>query len=950
MKVFALLFQIMVFLGAVETLYALLLVAYKKPSENARNLLLTLSCGFVNILAYTFEIHSHEVETMLYTMKLGYLFKIFAVFAYLYFVASYCRIKLPDWVMRGLVVFSAWELILIYTCQYHTFFYREIALCTDGLVPYLDVEPGIFYYVLVVVLVVTMLGFVHMLGKRMKESVDKEERRRTKMLLIAGGIPVLGVIIQVAFQIKSIDMIPISYGLSAAHLLILVQKYGLLNTMDIAKESILENTKDGLLVVDPAYHLIYANQIVTEVFPDIYQLRTDEEKRRFVDLFQKPESIYINDRAYMEIRVSQLYEGGKLCGYIAWIFDMTFINQYTEEIIKLKEQAEMANQAKSAFLANMSHEIRTPMNAIIGFSELILQKSREKETIEHAFDIKRAGKNLLHIINGVLDISKIEVGDMQLIEEPYYTQSLVADTVAVMELQAKEKGLTLVTDISEKLPYQMIGDVSSLREIMINVLNNAVKYTEEGGVTLKVYCVETKVLELHIEIVDTGIGMKEEDMEKLFVKFSQFDQWKNRSVEGTGLGMAIVKGLTEQMKGTIEVKSQYGIGTKVSIMIPQKKVDERTIESEAVPMEELEEKMEFEFTTTARVLLVDDNEVNLRLTEGLLRKYAIEADAAYSGKQAIEMVQKNQYDLIFMDHMMPEMDGVETMQRIRNLGPRYEHWKIVALTANAISGVREQMFQAGFDGFLTKPVNIYDLEKSLLHMLPSDLIIKRPKREKLSEEEQEEFFELQDKLKHFKVREGLKYCGGSITEYKKILHIIYRNASQRAEQIRQFFQEKDYERYTIEVHALKSSAAGVGAQELSELSRKLEAAGKRGDISYIQQNTEYLLMLQKVACFEIGQALGELTENRPERNAADDKGAEELTETEEDLVPRSEVKELLQNIDKLVEAFELDKAEEILKEMLTMNLEQESRDQVITCKEYLDNLELQNLHDSVIHF
>ena len=613
----------------------------------------------------------------------------------------------------------------------------------------------------------------------------------------------------------------------------------------------------------------------------------------------------------------------------------------------LKDEAEKANRAKTTFLANMSHEIRTPMNAILGFSELILQQAGNPAlTQEYAFDIMRSAKNLLHIINEVLDISKIEAGKMEIITEIYYTQSLLEDVSLVIANQAKEKGLEYKASIDASIPYRMRGAVSSIREVLINIMNNAVKYTKEGEVSLDVRCKwrTEKQIQLEITATDTGIGMKKKDVETIFDKFSQFDTKANRNVEGTGLGMAIVKGLVEQMEGEIKVESEYGKGTKITICLLQEIVDERPIGDISLSLIELEEK-EFHqaFITTAKVLIVDDNEINLKVTAGLLQKYGIDADIADSGESALEYIQNRPYDLVFMDHMMPGMDGVETMLRIREMDKgKYQQLPIIALTANAIAGVKEDMLTLGFDGYLTKPVDTRELEKMMLDILPKtkisyidaayiNSVAKNDGTKAVVKKETAE----PDILQHFDVQAGIKNCGGTLDEYYQVMDVVLKHGKKRIEKLKQLMADKDYKNYTIDVHALKSTAANIGAMELSQMAYEQEMAGKAENYAFLEEHFEELLAMYETILKEIAKArkneeylqkesageqqaavVGEVAAKEPVAASSETEPAP--AESAASAFSDEELHTLLSNVVEMLDDFEMDKAIEMLKQMVQL--------------------------------
>lgn len=401
-------------------------------------------------------------------------------------------------------------------------------------------------------------------------------------------------------------------------------------------------------------------------------------------------------------------------------------------LARMEEQrAIAANEAMSNFLANMSHEIRTPINAVLGMDEMILRESDDERIIEYARTIEGAGRTLLSLINDILDFSKIEAGNMEIMESDYELSSVLNDVVSMIQIKAEQKNLKLAVNVNPSTPEKLHGDEMRLRQIMINVLNNAVKYTNKGKVTLKITFDQAGEdrINLIIAIADTGVGIREKDMDKLFGKFQRLDQNKNRTVEGSGLGLAIVHHLLELMDGTIDVHSVYGEGSTFIISLPQEVVsnepvgDFRSKVSKTLP--ETPKYKESFRAPKAKVLVVDDTPVNVVVVKNLLKKTRIQVEGAGSGMECLEKVQKEPYDLIFLDYRMPSMDGIETLKRLRELpdNPNADT-PVVALTANAISGARERFIREGFDDYMTKPIDVGSLETTLLTYLPKGKIVR----------------------------------------------------------------------------------------------------------------------------------------------------------------------------------------------------------------------------------
>ena len=417
------------------------------------------------------------------------------------------------------------------------------------------------------------------------------------------------------------------------------------------------------------------------------------------------------------------------CGMLSIIaVDNTrMIRNNMEEMERLMHEAEESNEAKSTFLANMSHEIRTPMNAICGMADMLLDEELTEQGREYALTIKSSGDGLLSIINDILDFSKIESGKMPIIPEEYYFASLIRDVVSMMEVRVKDRPVDLVVRVPDSAPRMLYGDTGRIKQILINIMGNAVKFTHEGTVTLEVLWQETEqnMGRLTFSVTDTGIGIRKEDMAKLFDSFEQVDMKKNRGVEGTGLGLSISKLLVESMGGHISVESTYGEGSTFTFDIVQKVIDAAPCEYSKRRRGVEHRQLSVDFAAPdAKVLVVDDNKVNLRVAAGLLKKFGITPDLVDNGQDSVDIMRgQAHYDLVFMDHMMPGMDGIEATGLIREIGTPYtDSLPVIALSANAVQGMEKEFLEGGMNDFLPKPIDLAMLGAILRKWLPGDMI------------------------------------------------------------------------------------------------------------------------------------------------------------------------------------------------------------------------------------
>ena len=513
-----------------------------------------------------------------------------------------------------------------------------------------------------------------------------------------------------------------------------------------------------------------------------------------------------------------------------------------DELEKAKTEAENANKAKSQFLAKMSHEIRTPINAVLGLNEMIVTESKDEKIKEYAEDVKASSELLLSLINDILDSSKIESGMMELLPVNYSIGSLLNDIYNMISLKAKEKNLQMVFDIDPEMPREYFGDDKRIRQVLLNLLTNAVKYTNQGTVTLKVSCtVQGDMAILHYVVKDTGIGIRKEDIGKLYDEFQRFDSDRNRNVEGTGLGMKITQQFLKLMGSELKVQSEYNKGSEFSFDLEQKIVNEAALGDFRGKIMKSKNRKRLEFMAPdARILVVDDNKMNLKVFKGILTQQQLQITTAESGRQCLEMLKDRKFDMIFLDHMMPEMDGIETFHLIQ-AQRLCEDTPIIMLTANALVGDREMYLEKGFSDFLSKPIVPDKLDAMLLKYLPEtkvqiseeleevvkELRAERKKEKKNTNLSPEEFLErLEQELPELDLEEGLTTSVGNEELYMELVEEFVKLRIKK--ELERFYEESDYKNYCILIHSFKNNAYSIGAKKLGDLAFELEKRTREG--------------------------------------------------------------------------------------------------------------------------
>uniref|UniRef100_N2A8P7 Circadian input-output histidine kinase CikA n=1 Tax=Eubacterium plexicaudatum ASF492 TaxID=1235802 RepID=N2A8P7_9FIRM len=706
----------------------------RKPSRQQQYLLFVIIALCTNFVGYLLVLEATTLTEALQAVKFSYLGKPFIVLCLFLFVMHTCKIPIPRWLETVLTFVHVFVVLCVLTCENHKLYYNSIAYVQDGFFPHLVLGHGIIYNLHCLLMLAYALIMIFVCASCYIRTNKDMEKKQSAYLMIMVLIAMAGYGIFLSGVTKGYDITLIACLIDSLLLSVLIFRGGIFDALTLAKELAMDALAEGIVVVDIDENILYFNEKAEQIYAQI-TLGKAEKVLEDMDTRILDKKMLERDRDIYAVSSYMIERENIYYGRMYVLTDITDSYHYTQrvkeqaEIMKeLKDQAESANEAKSVFVSNMSHEIRTPMNAIVGLTEVLLRKKRDPEDEKYLLNIQSSGNALLKLINDLLDFSKIEAGKFEISEDTFDIAQMLRDIQVIGTTRIADKKVRLIMDVDENIPRLLYGDALRIRQVIINIMNNAVKFTDEGSVTVTVRQQkrEAEKIQLYIAVKDTGQGIHKDDLKRLFDAFTQVDIKKNQGKEGTGLGLAISRQLVEMMGGELSVESEYGAGSNFYFSVWTGIESEETVGCFAEvrqPTDEEEDADEvFTFTAPqARILLVDDNEINQEVAKALLEPYGMRIDLASNGKVALEQIQKESYDLVFMDHYMPVMDGVEATKRIRALeGERYKHLPVIALTADAVQGVREEFFAAGMNDFASKPIEMEDLSRVLCKWLPKE--------------------------------------------------------------------------------------------------------------------------------------------------------------------------------------------------------------------------------------
>ncbi len=731
---FSVILVLQIIVCAMSLIFTMLLLNQRGSLDN-KLLFVGSLCVDLYSFGYIQEMLCKSAEEARHAFAFEYLGLAFAALCFSLFVFRYCHVKVPKIVSRILLCYCAFIMICVQMGEYNTIYYTSFDFVNEGIFPHVKAGHGVLYFSFVAFeAIMLILAMVAIMTYR-KKVVEKSEKSRLLQLFIEALGCLTGIFATSFIPLGGWDPSPLILSALVVSITITLKKGHFYDTITQAMESMFHNVDTALIVVGASKKYLESNIKAVEMFPELKDWEMGRSMDDFcANVFASTAPVYFeqNDR-YYKSTYSELMEKDHLIGYTITITDITDMRKQMEEMRVLKEEADIANESKSAFLANMSHEIRTPLNAIIGMAEISEREKSESVVKEYVSQIKSAGQMLLGIVSDVLDFSKAESGKLELVPVEFNTAEFLNSVINVTNMRIGDKPIDFLVDIDPAMPKKLYADDVHLRQILMNLLSNAEKFTARGYVKLKLdFEKDGRSMILKGLVEDTGMGIREKDKDKLFTAFKQIDEKRNRKIEGSGLGLAIYSQLVTLMGGTHKLESDYGKGSSFSFEVRLDIADEAPIST----MERVEFRVPKVSTfyiygagrpdvkpvvendipdySAYSILVVDDNRVNVKVLAAFLKHFNVEADVAYSGAEALEMVKNKEYSLIFMDHMMPEMDGVDTTKAIRSNGnPYYETAPIIACTANVVKGVERLFYEAGMNDLVPKPIQLSTLKEKM---------------------------------------------------------------------------------------------------------------------------------------------------------------------------------------------------------------------------------------------
>lgn len=721
-----LVYQIIIVIAS--TLFLFVVSRGKVTTATRLMIVVAFLCLLMNV-ASLLGLTAKTLDAAVMALKFKYMGAAFLGTFFFIFCAKYCNHPLPPTVQAILQLWNIVVVICVWTSERHNLFFKNLSFENAGILPHVSYENGWLVWINSFLMLAQLVGCVVISILGWKEGRAKKERDSCRIMLICSIFPILAMPARHLPFLQGFEPLSSVVTVSMIAFFLLAYLQDVFDISDVAHENIIANMKEPVIIIDMNYGFVEANDSAEKMFPRLStnvvgSILSEPALLAYVRT-GRMDKLFWEERVY-DVHVDRIYDYNQPLGFSILLTDVTANYHQMKKMHRLMTEAKKAEQAKTDFLASMSHEIRTPINSIIGMNEMILREAENQSVKKYAEDVKNAAGMLLSLVNDILDTSKIAAGKLTILPVEYALGDMLLEMYHMTMVRAKQKNLELKLLVDPALPSRYQGDDVRIRQVLINLLTNGVKYTEKGSVTLTVsgtYQKQEAVLLFSVK--DTGYGIRKEHLERIFSRFDRVEEEKNRRIEGTGLGLSVSESLLELMGSHLQVHSQVGEGSEFFFELRQPVVDDTPIGSldeQAGKRQTWKDSVNFT-APEARILLVDDNEMNRRVFVNLLKKTRIQIQEATCGKECLEMVKARHYDMIFLDHMMPEMDGIETLSRMKGMEDNLcNNVPIIMLTANAFAGAREEYLKEGFWDFLAKPIFPEQLEEMVLKYLPEDAI------------------------------------------------------------------------------------------------------------------------------------------------------------------------------------------------------------------------------------
>ena len=881
----------------------------------------------INNAGYLAQMLSRTESEAILSDQMRYLGSVWIPFSIFEFVLHLCGAKIRKTMLNLLAVFHAAVYFAVLFLRQNTFYYASFSFVEGGLFPHIAHTNGILHHLYSIVILSEIGVGLYFLIKTILSEKSKRRRQQLNFVIAAILVDSIFYAAELLHAIPSYDMTSLGYTLATIFFYIAVFRFDILDTRALAKDFMIDEVSEGIIAVNRDGEVSFFNKSAEKIFPNL----SSDGKSVIAQIkgLLKNGAVLQKDGRTFSLTEDELLAKAVSAGCAYMLIDDTEYFNYIKELQEQKKIADKANKAKSEFLSNMSHEIRSPINAVLGLDEMILRESGEDAIRAYAQDIQSSGKMLLSVINDILDFSKIESGKMEIIPCDYDLSLVISDLVNMTASKAAAKSLRFTVDVARDMPHCLTGDDTRIKQCVLNILTNAVKYTPAGSVTLTVRAEKDGENSVYLIfcVEDTGIGIKQEDIKKLFSPFERIEEGRNRAIEGTGLGMSIVKSLLAAMGSKLDVESEYGKGSRFSFRVKQAVRSWEEIgdyqKTKAAAQKNASYTESFQ-APSARILVVDDTPVNLTVMRGLLKQTRVQIDTAADGVEGLEKARKVKYDVIFIDHRMPKMDGMQMIASLRADRKSANQKSVcVALTANVGDDIRGEYTAAGFEDYLSKPVEPKLLESMLSRYLPSEKVLHKGDAGFVENGHTELVSVSSDKIpvsaadEFFSARFGvdlssaLKNCGNGDV-FLDAVQGFFDAIDEKAKAIEDFAAAQDWQNYTVQVHALKSSARLIGALDLSDAAKALEAAGdamKTRGLSplpedFIREKTAELLKDYR----SYKEKLSPLCK------------AQSTPQSELPPMSESEVRDMLSALGEFAAAFDFDSADSIMAELAAHSL------------------------------